>query len=128
MTSSLDDYSELAIQFGYISLFASALPGAAFFALIANYVEAKGDAWKLLTLHQRPVPTGAQDIGNWQGIFLILSIIAVITNGGLTVFTMSTFDKYKSVTKLWIFVVFQWVCFTLQVIIIIRFYLFIFTL
>lgn len=65
VTSSLEDYAEVAIQFGYTALFVSALPFAAAFALISNIVEIKGDAYKLLNLHQRPVPKGCEDIGTW---------------------------------------------------------------
>ena len=75
----------------------------------------KGDAWTMLKLKQRPVPTGAQDIGNWQQIFLLISIISVMTNAGLTVFTMIVFNKYSMTIRLWIFIIFQWICFTIQV-------------
>jgi hypothetical protein len=54
MQSTLEDYSEIAIQFGYNALFASALPIASTFAFVSNIVEIKGDSWKLLNLYQRP--------------------------------------------------------------------------
>lgn len=50
-----------------------------------------------------------------QMIFLLLSIISVVTNAGLTVFTMTTLRDLHTATRFWIFVLFQWVCFTLQV-------------
>lgn len=115
MQSSLTDYAEIAIQFGYNALFVSALPIASAFAFVANVMEIKGDAWKLLTVFQRPVPSGAEDIGTWQLIFTMLAAAAVITNAGLAVFTMSTFDKYDFQIRMWIFIIFQWVCFVLQV-------------
>ena len=31
----------------------------------ANWLEMTGDAWKLLHVFQRPVPRGAEDIGQW---------------------------------------------------------------
>ena len=65
MASSLEDYAELAIQFGYTAMFVTALPCAAFFACVSTMVEIKGDGWKLLNLHQRPFPKGAEDIGMW---------------------------------------------------------------
>ena len=65
LASSLDDYAEIAIGFGYTALFISALPIAALFALVSNVVEIKADGWKLLNLHQRPFPMGAEDIGTW---------------------------------------------------------------
>lgn len=145
----------MAIQYGYTAMFVTALPMAAFFALISNVAEIRGDGWKLFNLHQRPIPKAAQDIGTWyvtilirctehvrvqhalmwsyqrcpfyvlilfflfcrQTIFLVITIIAVITNAALTVFTMDALDGYSEVFRYWIFILFQWVCFALQVII-----------
>lgn len=39
MSSSLDDYSEVAMQFGYNAMFAAALPISSCFALLANMLE-----------------------------------------------------------------------------------------
>lgn len=113
--SSLIDYAEVAIQFGYNAIFATALPASAAFALISNVVEIKGDAWKLLKLYQRPIPASAEDIGMWQTIFLLISIAAVITNAGITVFTMDVLDIYPDNIRFWIFIAFQWTCFLFQV-------------
>ena len=52
---------------------------------------------------------------NRQTIFLLLSIFSVVTNAGLTVFTMTTLRDLHTATRYWIFVLFQWVCFSLQV-------------
>ena len=65
VSSSLEDYAEVAIQFGYTALFVSALPIAALAALVSNVVEIKGDGFKLINLHQRPFPKGCEDIGTW---------------------------------------------------------------
>lgn len=80
---ALMDYAELAVQFGYITLFVVAFPLAPLLALANNYVEARSDAFKLLTQMQRPVPRGAEDIGSWQGVFTTISCIAVVTNSAL---------------------------------------------
>ncbi len=39
MASSLDDYAEVAIQYGYNGLFLSALPMASLFGFVANVIE-----------------------------------------------------------------------------------------
>lgn len=49
LTSSLEDYAEIAIGFGYTSLFVTALPIAAFFELLANIA---GEHGLLSTLSQ----------------------------------------------------------------------------
>lgn len=114
-STSLDDYADVAIQFGYTALFVSALPMAATFAFVSNICNIRGNGWKLLNLYQRPIPKGAEDIGTWQIIFLLLAIVAVVTNAGLTCFTMDVFDHGFSVQfKYWVFILFQWVCFSLQ--------------
>lgn len=114
LVANLSDYAEMAINFGYTALFVTALPIAAAFGFVSNIVEIKGDGWKLLNLHQRPFPVSAEDIGTWQVIFLLMSIAAVITNAGLSVFTMTTFNNHSKGTRFWIFIAFQWACFTLQ--------------
>lgn len=80
---TLMDYAELAVQFGYITLFVVAFPLAPFLALANNYVEARSDAFKLLTQMQRPVPRGAEDIGSWQQVFTIITCVSVLTNSAL---------------------------------------------
>lgn len=80
---TLMDYAELAVQFGYITLFVVSFPLAPLLALANNYVEFRSDAFKLLTQMQRPVPRGAEDIGSWQSVFTTISCIAVVTNSAL---------------------------------------------
>lgn len=65
MKSSLNDYAEVAINFGFIALFVTALPIAALAGFISSLLEVKADAWKLMLIYQRPIPRGAEDIGMW---------------------------------------------------------------
>jgi anoctamin-10/anoctamin-7 len=110
----ITQYAEIAIQFGYTALFASALPIASLFGFFSNWINLKATSWKLLNLYQRPVPTGAADIGSWGTIYLAIAICAVLTNAGLAVFTCTTFDHHTQATRFWIFIIFQWSCFILQ--------------
>ncbi len=57
-----DDYNEMAIQFGYLTLFAAAFPAAPFAALLNNLVEARTDLVKLFKGMQRPHPREAASI------------------------------------------------------------------
>lgn len=50
-----------------------------------------------------------------QTIFLMLAVAAVLTNAGLIAFTMDVLDAYSESTKFWIFIGFQWICFSMQV-------------
>lgn len=48
MTANMKDYAEVAVQFGYMTIFIVALPVACLVSFINNIVEIKVDAWKLL--------------------------------------------------------------------------------
>lgn len=108
------EFSEVAIQMGYQTLFACALPAASTLALVSNVVEIRGDAWKLLRLHQRPVPQMVEDIGSFQTIFTILAGCSVITNSLLVRFTMNTLNSWGSYNQWWVFVGMQWGLFFLM--------------
>ena len=63
---TFEDYLEMFIQFGYVTLFSSAYPLAALCALLNNLCEIRGDAFKLCFVHQRPFGQRVADIGTWQ--------------------------------------------------------------
>jgi len=42
-------------------------------------------------------------------------VVAVVTNAGLTAYTMTTLDGFSMEFKFWVFILFQWTCFMLQV-------------
>lgn len=110
----IGDYMEIAIMFGYMTMFVAALPGSTFFVLLYLIIEIKVDIWKLTHLMRRPWPRGAEDIGTWQTIFELVITAAVISNAGMIVFTMNIVSDYSTFTQLWIFIGFQWVLFTIQ--------------
>ncbi|KAK7882262.1 hypothetical protein WMY93_028436 [Mugilogobius chulae] len=84
-----DEYLEMVLQFGFITVFVAACPLAPFFALINNWVEIRLDAHKFVTEYRRPVAERAQDIGIWLPIMQLIGIIAVIANAFLIAFTSS---------------------------------------
>ena len=65
LNKALEQYSNAAIIFGYMTIFIVALPMSTTFAFVSEIVYAKMDKWLLLRIYQRPVPIGAQDIGVW---------------------------------------------------------------
>lgn len=75
-----DEYLEMVIQFGFITLFVVAFPLAPLFALANNVLEMRLDAAKFLRHYRRPVPKRARDIGVWGRILDSLARISVITN------------------------------------------------
>ncbi|KAI3661381.1 hypothetical protein MP638_007176 [Amoeboaphelidium occidentale] len=60
-----DDYSEMVIQFGYVTLFSCVYPLAALFSLINNWIEVRSDAFKICFNTRRPIPTREETIGPW---------------------------------------------------------------
>ncbi|CAF1416043.1 unnamed protein product [Adineta steineri] len=89
----IDEYLELVIQFGFVTLFAVAFPLAPLFALANNIVELRLDAWKLLTRYKRPIPFKAADIGIWSDIFSAVSYLAVLTNAIVIAWTSEFIPK-----------------------------------
>lgn len=110
----ISDYMEVAVLFGYMTMFVAALPGSTLVVLLFLIIEIKVDIWKLTHLMRRPWPRGAEDIGTWQTIFELVVTAAVITNAGMIVFTMEMVSQFSTFTQLWIFIGFQWVVFTIQ--------------
>ena len=54
------------LQFGYVFLFSSVFPAAAFWALLNNVTEIRSDAFKMCRIYQRPFSQPASNIGAWQ--------------------------------------------------------------
>ena len=82
-----DDYLEMVIQYGYVTLFASAFPFAAALSFISNIIEMKSDAYKLSFLYKRPIVKRVKSIGTWETVLLVQTWIAVLTNVFLFGFT-----------------------------------------
>lgn len=78
-----DDYLEMFVQFGYVFLFSSAYPIAAFWAVFNNVIEIRADAFKLCRVYQRPMARRVKDIGAWQRAFEAVGAMSVMTNCGL---------------------------------------------
>ncbi|CAN0416237.1 unnamed protein product [Pylaiella littoralis] len=113
MMGPLGDMSEIAIQFGYVTLFVVAFPVAPLLAWISNYAEIRVDAVKILYEHRRPFPRGAQDIGTWQTVWTAVALVAVATNAGLILFTSEDLEWSMS-NKVWAFVLWQYGVFGLM--------------
>ncbi|XP_078113279.1 anoctamin-5 isoform X3 [Sander vitreus] len=82
-----DEYLEMVIQFGFITLFVASFPLAPLLALINNIIEVRVDAWKLTTQFRRPVAAKAHSIGAWQEILNGMAVLSVVTNAFIVAFT-----------------------------------------
>ncbi|XP_049274206.1 anoctamin-4 [Rhipicephalus sanguineus] len=85
--SLFDEYLEMAIQFGFVTLFVAAFPLAPLFALLNNIVEIRLDAYKYTSQMRRPLAERVPNIGAWQVILKGVSVFAVICNAFLIAYT-----------------------------------------
>lgn len=81
------EYLEMVLQFGFITIFVAAFPLAPLFALLNNWLEIRLDAQKLVKETRRPVGDRAQDIGVWFTILAAIANLSVISNAFLIAFT-----------------------------------------
>ncbi|NXK18176.1 ANO7 protein, partial [Arenaria interpres] len=82
-----DEYLEMVLQFGFITIFVVACPLAPLFALLNNWVEIRLDAHKFICDYRRPVAERAQGIGIWFSILEVITHLAIISNAFLIAFT-----------------------------------------
>ena len=87
------EYNEMAIQYGYVTMFATAAPWAAFLCLLNNLGERKADAMRMLYGEQRPRYQGASSIGAWATVFEILSFVSIATNVAIVGVTSNSLSQ-----------------------------------
>uniref|UniRef100_A0A0V0J2G9 Anoctamin n=2 Tax=Schistocephalus solidus TaxID=70667 RepID=A0A0V0J2G9_SCHSO len=75
-----EEYIEMVIQFGFITLFVAAFPLAPLFALCNNWLEIRIDAQKLVCATRRPLAQRARSIGIWFSLTEVIVGISIITN------------------------------------------------
>ncbi|KAL7543706.1 hypothetical protein ACHAXR_013200 [Thalassiosira sp. AJA248-18] len=91
---TFDDYIEMLIQFGYVTLFASAYPLAAFLAMGANMIEIRSDLWKITHLCRRMSPVRANGIGMWKLSLKAIAWLAAGSNLLIFAFTSSQMQQW----------------------------------
>ncbi|XP_040289367.1 anoctamin-10 isoform X2 [Bufo bufo] len=105
---TFDDYLELFLLFGYVSLFSCVYPLAAILAVLNNVTELYSDALKMCRVFKRPFAVPSSSIGVWMLAFETMGIIAVVTNCTLlgmssqvhSMFQDSKLDLYLTVTAI----------------------------
>ena len=94
--SALYEYMEIIIDYGYMVLFSSVFPLLPLFVLCSVLVEIRIDAWKLCFVTRRPFPTQSNTIGIWNQVIIWVSVIGLITNLAIVVFTHNAFGLSSS--------------------------------
>eukprot|EP00658_Telonema_sp_P-2_P033209 TRINITY_DN24422_c0_g1_i2.p1 TRINITY_DN24422_c0_g1~~TRINITY_DN24422_c0_g1_i2.p1 ORF type:complete len:403 (-),score=93.36 TRINITY_DN24422_c0_g1_i2:480-1688(-) len=99
-TSSLWDFNQLVLTYGFVAMFAVAWPGTVLVIAIYGVVQNWVDCTKLLLTFQRPIPHEQDNIGSWKDIIKILSALGVVTNVGILGYTMDWFGhNYRDMTS-----------------------------
>lgn len=109
--STIEDFTTISIEFGYVCLFGTAFPAAPFFAFFSEYFQIRTDGWKLCRAFKRCIPVGGQDIGIWMSIFTVTAYVSILTNSGIVFFVDDTFVSHlnlKNYQRVWMFLLFQY--------------------
>jgi len=93
------------IQFGYVILFVAAFPLAPLMAFVSNYVAIRIGCWRLCQTYRRPEPRSAEYIGTWCDMLEIMSLLSVMSNLGLILFTGEYFLHYTWIQRWFFFLV-----------------------
>jgi len=112
----IDDYSELVIQFGYCTFFVVAFPLAPVLALATCWIEIRSDAYKMLRVCRRAIPSGAQNIGPWAEVLSVMVRLSVVSNGVILCWTSHYLEEeldMNEVDKLHVFLVYIGLIFVL---------------
>merc|ERR1711967_24640 len=115
LESTIEDFTTISIELGYVVLFACAFPIAPVLAFLSEYCQVRTDGWKLCRAFRRCKPVGAQDIGIWKTIFELTSYAAVLSNAGIVCFTMDILDGMSLAWKVWLFILFQYFLLSIMV-------------
>lgn len=91
VNGTVEEYSELMIQFGFISLFSLGFPILVIIAFINNIFEMLIDKQKIMSLTRRPMPAVAKNNGIFTSIFTVIAFLCVFSNVGIMSFTGKTF-------------------------------------
>ncbi|KAF7286638.1 hypothetical protein GWI33_004671 [Rhynchophorus ferrugineus] len=82
-----DEYLEMILQYGFVTLFVAAFPLAPLCALLNNIAEIRLDAYKMVTQARRPLAERVEDIGAWYGILRAITYAAVVSNAFVIAYT-----------------------------------------
>jgi len=83
-----NDYNEMILQFGFVSLFASNFPIVGVLAFLNNIIEIRSDSYKFIHVFRRPTPRPCETIGAWLTVMEVM-LFATITTNVATVFLVS---------------------------------------
>ncbi|KAG4304819.1 hypothetical protein PORY_001872 [Pneumocystis oryctolagi] len=103
--SLLDNYLELVIQFGYISLFSIIWPLGSVCAFINNMIKIISDYVKLLTITRRSIPSRSDNIGLWSSKLVLLTWLGSLVTS-ILIYFHKHFSGDKFLVEVFVLVIF----------------------
>lgn len=94
-----EEYEEMVLQYGLVCLFSAAFPLTPLLTLLNNLVEIRCDARKWTQIYRRPVPQIATSIGPWYKIIVAISLLSIVFNGVIVVFTSELVQQYVYISS-----------------------------
>ncbi|KAF9365569.1 hypothetical protein BGX34_009478 [Mortierella sp. NVP85] len=88
-----EDYAEMVLQFGYVSLFSVIWPLTGLCAFVNNWVELRSDAVKISFNSRRPIPSRTDSIGPWVDNIQHITWFASLTNASILYLFHGTHDE-----------------------------------
>jgi ankyrin repeat protein len=85
---TVNEYSELMIQYAFVVLFTPAFPIAPVVAFVCNLNGIRGEMTVNTSVIQRAPTLSARDIGSWQTIQEALALASILSNVAILWFTM----------------------------------------
>eukprot|EP00742_Colponemidia_sp_Colp-10_P013457 GILJ01015198.1.p1 GENE.GILJ01015198.1~~GILJ01015198.1.p1 ORF type:complete len:1337 (+),score=187.94 GILJ01015198.1:75-4085(+) len=103
----VDDYSEGLIQFGFLTMFASAFPLAPLIAFVENLVVIRLNVWSYVSFVRRNEEATVAGIGPWLPIWEFMSIFAVVVNFSVMFWASSQLNEFAAdfTTRLWLVII-----------------------
>lgn len=101
---TLEDFDEVVIRYGFISLFVIVLPIMPALALISQMFETVMDSQSLCTYYRRPMPLSVSNIGAWSDIIDLVGYIAIFTNVAIL---YNEWEGARSTTKMVMFLLME---------------------
>lgn len=87
-----DDYLEMVMTYGYITMFASAFPFGATITCLFLWLETRSDIIKIETIARRPFSRKTHEIGPWERALEFLTFISIFTNIILSCYASEQLD------------------------------------
>lgn len=89
-------WNNALVQFGYIAFFSLAFPGAPFWGFLINIFHVNMCFYSFHKNTQRPICLERGSIGIWDSVLFIYSLLALVFNTGILLFTSTSMFKLLS--------------------------------